>query len=173
MNIPVSWPEDHNFPAEEADSERPLAVTIEVGETALERGSVAFTHSSRDQGWCQGPGEEAEPTTAPLDVCSADLGKADTLVPDGLSVRGKSWEGRREERHLVWRQKAQPEWKARSGSNSVCRRSGRSQSVGSKGRLSCVEGWGQVTEGRGGGPALSRSRAGRARVNYASGVTGD
>lgn len=79
-------------------------------------------------------------STAPLDVCGADLGKADTLAPDGLSIRGKSWEGRIEERCSVWRQKAQPEWKARSGSSSVCRRSGRSRSVGSKGRLSCRKG---------------------------------
>ena len=35
------------------------------------------------------------------------------------------------------------------------------------------EGWGQVTQGRGGGPALSCSRAGRAKENYASGVAGD
>lgn len=74
-------------------------MTVEVGETALERGSVAFTHSSREQGWCQGPGEEAQPATAPLDVCSADLGKADMLVLDGLSVRGRA--GKAEEKKGV------------------------------------------------------------------------
>ena len=56
MNMLVSWPENHDFPARK-QTERSLAVMVEVGETALERGSVAFTHSSREQGWCQGPGE--------------------------------------------------------------------------------------------------------------------
>lgn len=76
---------------------------------------------------------------------------------------------------LTRRQRAQPERKPKGGGSSVCRRNGRRPGCREQ-RPLCVAGWGRVMEGRGAGPAQSGSRAGRAGragMNYTSGVSGD
>ena len=98
MNLLASGPEDLDFPGEETDSERSLAVMVEVGVMVLEWGSSGLLTQIQRAGMVSRPRGARGSPRHPSDVCSAGLGKADMLVPDGLSVGRKSWEGRREER---------------------------------------------------------------------------